>query len=76
MFLTCGALETLFVIMMLCMSGAHTPGLIAWRKRLPQYAAWDCAWLPLYLFRARYYQQPPPVFGWWQSDSYNSIRVA
>ena len=58
--MTCSTAAGLFIVALAGLAVGHVVGVVAWRRRLPEYSAWHWVRDPTYMYRSRYYQTPAP----------------
>jgi len=59
--MNCGLVIPLFLVAVIGIAASHAAGIIAWRRRRPEFSARRWLYDPTYLYRSRYYQQPAPT---------------
>jgi hypothetical protein len=58
--MTCTVFYGLFITAVTLVIAGHGAGVIAWRRRRPEYTQWQWLYDPTYVFRSRYYLDPKP----------------
>jgi hypothetical protein len=58
---SCSAMTTVFLLAVGCAIMGQIAAALAWRQRRPELEKWRWLTDPTILFRASFYQQPPPA---------------